>query len=298
MFFKNNYEKTLKKAEKCLKKKDFIKAKENYIKCLSIRTNDIIVLNNLAQLYNILGDKRKSDGYNEILINECNKKLKTDKNKNILTLKINALTSLKRFEELKYTIDELLTLDPEDLYGLYQKSQILEKNKKHKKALNYLNKILDKHPQHISTLLAKGRNHVELNEFDKAEECYNYVLMIETKNKAAINLKSEMLKKKNNITLTPHDFMLKAIESFEREDFKSSLDFYQKALKMNPEYDEIWFAQGELLIRVGFIEAAIASFKNAFLINPKSGGIEKHDEFFKMLNRMKKINKLLGFKNP
>ena len=64
---------------------------------------------------------------------------------------------------------------------------------------------------------------------------------------------------------------------------------------MNSDFDEIWFAQGELFIRTGKIGAAINSFKKAFEINPNSGGIEKKKDFFKMLNRMKMINKFLGF---
>ena len=89
--------------------------------------------------------------------------------------------------------------------------------------------------------------------------------------------------------------MLKAVESFEMENFKASKDYFRKALDMNPEYDEIWFAQGELFIRTGYINDAIDSFKKAFEINPTSGGIVKHEEFFKMLNHMKKVNTFLGY---
>ena len=92
--------------------------------------------------------------------------------------------------------------------------------------------------------------------------------------------------------------MLKAVEAFEMKDFASSKDFFKKALEMSPEYDEIWFAQGELFIRMGHIEDAIESFEKAFEINPRSGGIEKKDKFFKMLNRMKKINSFLGYEKP
>ena len=49
------------------------------------------------------------------------------------------------------------------------------------------------------------------------------------------------------------------------------------------------------LLEQGDYENAIDSFKKAFEINPTSGGIVKHEEFFKMLDRMKKINVLLGF---
>jgi tetratricopeptide (TPR) repeat protein len=88
--------------------------------------------------------------------------------------------------------------------------------------------------------------------------------------------------------------MLKAVESFEMENFDASDDYFKKALEMDSNFDEIWFAQGELYVRTGRIGEAIDSFKKAFEINPTSGGINEHEKFFKMLNVMKKINTLLG----
>lgn len=88
--------------------------------------------------------------------------------------------------------------------------------------------------------------------------------------------------------------MLKAVESFEMENFDASDDYFKKALEMDSTFDEIWFAQGELYVRTGRIGDAIDSFKKAFEINPTSGGINEHKKFFKMLNVMKKINTLLG----
>ena len=55
---------------------------------------------------------------------------------------------------------------------------------------------------------------------------------------------------------------------------------FKKALDMNSNFDEIWFAQGELFVRTGKIGDAIDSFKKAFAINPKSGGIEKKKDSF------------------
>ena len=46
---------------------------------------------------------------------------------------------------------------------------------------------------------------------------------------------------------------------------------------------------------MGKIADAIASFKKAFELNSLSGGISKKKEFFKMLNVMLKINRLLGY---
>ncbi|WP_405264950.1 tetratricopeptide repeat protein [Methanobrevibacter sp.] len=295
MFRGNSLDKTIEKAEKYFKKGDLYKARNMYLKALAQDPKNIGVLNNLAFIYHVLGDDATSKGYNEILLKECDELLKHETVKEILILKIPALVFLERTDEVMEVLEEILKIDSKDVNALFQKSYYLEKNKRHREALDCIEEILEKHPYHIGSLLSKGRNLVELNEFEEAEKCYNLVFEIDPKNKTAINLKSQLIKKKYNVTITSHDMMLKAVESFEMENFKASRDYFKKALDMNPEYDEIWFAQGELFIRTGYIGDAIESFKKAFEINPASGGIVKHNEFFKLLDRMKKINTFLGF---
>lgn len=295
MWRRNRFEKTMKKAQQCIEKGEFIQAKEILLKCLAMDPENISILNNLSQIYNMLGEKAKAKGYSEMLLNECNKELNRQTTERMLIFKANALITLERLDNVNETIDELLDINPHNPIGLYHKIHYLEMNRDHRSALNYIDRMLKEDPQDIIALLSKGRNLVELNEFDDAEACYNLVFEIDPKNKSAINLKSQLLKKKNDVTLTSHDLMLKAVESFERNDFKASKDYYEKALDISPEYDEIWFAQGEMFIRTGHIEKAINSFKKAFEINPTSGGITEHEKFFKMLYRMKKINGILGF---
>ena len=295
MFRGNSLDKTIEKAEKYFKKGDLYKARNMYLKALAQDPKNIGVLNNLAFIYHVLGDDATSKGYNEILLKECDELLKRETVKEILILKIPALVFLEKTDEVMEVLEEILKIDSKDVNALFQKSYYLEKNKRHREALDCIEEILKKHPYHIGSLLSKGRNLVELNEFEDAEKCYILVFEIDPKNKAAINLKSQLIKKKYKVTLTSHDMMLKAVESFEMENFKASRDYFKKALDMNPEYDEIWFAQGELFIRTGYIGDAIESFKKAFEINPASGGIVKHKEFFKLLDRMKKINTILGF---
>ncbi len=295
MFRKNILEKTIKQGHDHLKKGEYMKAKDMYLKALAHDPDNISLINNLAQLYSFLGDKFKSAGYSEILLEKCNQMLRYQKTEETLIFKANALISLKRQNQANEVVDEILNINPDNLIALFHKSHYLEKNKQYPEAIEYLEKILKENPGNIAALLSKGRNLVELEKFEEAEKCFNLVFEIEPKNKAAINLKSNMFKKKNNLTLTSHDLMLKAVESFEMKNFKASEDYFKKALEMNSNFDEIWFAQGELFIRTGRIGAAINSFKKAFEINPTSGGIEKKKEFFKMLNRMKMINKFLGY---
>ena len=196
MFNKKPIEKLFKKAEQCLKNYDYIGAKKLYLECLAAEPDNLNTLNNLAQVCGILGDEANAKGYSEILLKECDKHLQCRQDENVLMLKTNALISLERKSELNETIDELLKVNPDNMLGLFQKAHNLEIEDENLKAIECIDKILKELPYNIPALLSKGRNYFKLDEFEEAEDCYNLVLKIETKNTAAINLKSELLKKK------------------------------------------------------------------------------------------------------
>lgn len=295
MFRKSKIEKILKKGNEHYSKGELVKAKKMYLKGLATDPDNILILNNLTEIYCLLGDEAKTKGYSKLLLKNCNRLLDYKKTKELLIIKANALLYLEKDDEINKILDEILKLEPENITALFHKSHHFEKNEQYLEALEYIERILKQYPYDIVALLSKGRNLVEIDEFDDAEVCYNIVFEIDPKNKAAMNLKSALFKKKNNWSLTPHDLMFKAVENFEREHFRASEIYFKQAIEMNPDFDEIWFAQGELFIRTGKITEAINSFKKAFEINPTSGGIKDQKKLFKLLNFMKKVNTFLGY---
>ncbi|PWB86899.1 tetratricopeptide repeat protein [Methanobrevibacter thaueri] len=295
MLFKNRFDKLQKRAARAVKNREYVKAQNTYLECLALDPKDIGTVNNLAQLSHVLGEDDKARGYNEMLLEACDERLKNERTEELLILKSNALVSLKRNDEAIEVIDELLEISPDHVLGLFHKAQYLESNGEYEKSLHYINRVLANDYCNVPALLSKGRVLTELDQFERARNCYDFVFKLETKNKAAINLKSQLIKKQNGYVITSHDLMLKAIESWDREDLKSAEKYFKKALDIDSSHDEIWFAQGELFIRMGKITDAISSFEKAFELNSISGGISKKKEFFKMLKVMLKINRLLGY---
>lgn len=296
MFRRNKFEDLCKKAQKHIAKQEFESARDLYLECLSLKPNDLGTLNNIAQIHSLLNENDKAKGYNEIVLNECEKQSATMEKEEILIFKINALTSLKRNEEANEYVDELLRISPESTIGLYYKVSYLEEKNQYRQSLKYLDRILLQDPHDIQALLIKGKTLVELDEFKKAERFYNRILEIDSLNRPAITFKSELLKKQFNLTLTPHDLMLKAIDHWEMNDLKTAEDYFKKALSINQKYDEIWFNQGRLLIKMKKITKATQSFEKAFELNPRSGGIVKQKKLFRMLKVMKIINKIFRVK--
>ena len=295
MFGKTDLERNIDKGNICLKKGLITKARDYYLKALAIEPDDIAVLNNLAYIYALLNEEDKSKGYLELLIKECDKKLEKESSLTLLTMKVCALMSLNRLNEANYVASEILKIDPDNLIALIQKSQYFELNNDYIKALTYIDEILRIYPLDISSLLSKGRLLANLNEFSEAEKYYNKVLEMESKNISALYLKSRLIKSETNVSETPHDLAIKALEYWEVEDFKNATSSIEKAVEIDDGYCEIFFIQGELYIRTGRIEDAINSFKKAFKLNPHAGGIKNKDKLFKLLSKMKKINTLLRF---
>ena len=124
MFFKDKMEKLLEKAGKEVKNQQYAKARNTYLECLAIKPNDIRILNNLAQLSDMLGDTDKARGYNEIVLKECDEQLKYEKTEQLLILKSNALVSLKRNDDAIRVIDDLLEISPDHPLGLFHKASI------------------------------------------------------------------------------------------------------------------------------------------------------------------------------
>lgn len=292
MFKKDTAEKHNKNGHDHIVRGDVLKAKESYLKALSIDPENLTALNNLSQIYSILNDNDKARGYSEILLETCNRK---ERSEMTLMLKSNALASLKRFGEASEVLDEILKINPDNVVALFQKSQYLENNNHLEMALECINHILKIKEHDIGANLSRARILIKLKEYDKAEKTLSLVFKVDCKNKAAMNLKSKLIKEKNKSTISAHDFMIKAIDYWDMDMFNESLAYFDKAIDLDSNYDEIWYLRGELLIRMGRISEAIRSFKTAFKLNPESGGIVKKKEFFRFLNLLKKINTILGF---
>lgn len=72
-------EKTMRKALDYLEDGDFISAKNEYLKSFAADPDNIGIINNLAQIYAILGDEDKSKGYSEMLLEKCEESLRYEK---------------------------------------------------------------------------------------------------------------------------------------------------------------------------------------------------------------------------
>lgn len=291
--FRKKIDKYLQKGQRYFETGDFTKAKDYYLKALSINPNDLTALNNLAQIYFILNDTKKAEGYNELLLDKCETQLQKEKTERVLVLKLSALSNFNRIDETNEICNQILEMNPKNTTALIYKSQYFEEKQNLKKSIENLDKVLKIDENDITALLYKGRNLTKQKKYDEAENCFNHVLRLHHQNIAAFNLKSELLKQKYNVKITPYDFIIESFGYWNRKEFENALKSIRKATQSSYPCDEAWFIQGVMYLRIGQVNNSINSFKKAFEINPHSFGVKNKDKLLKKLEKMLKINRFL-----
>ena len=137
--------------------------------------------------------------------------------------------------------------------------------------------------------------------YGDAQKCYDKVLSISPKNEDAIRLKGELLRKKGDKdelkahvkrTLktkpnSPYALMLKAMEFANENNDEKAFEFFNRAIANDPYLDEAYFNKAGLLMLKKRYDEAIDCYRQAFEINPESGGIADKESLFELLNQMK-----------
>ena len=300
MDYKNNIDEILKEGYGYLEKGLIDEAQEIYLNGLKTHPDNISLINNLAQTYAMTGDKRKSKDYHKKLIALCDK----DDSPEMLMLKGNSLMSINNITDALEAYEKVLDKNPQNIPALFQISAIFQEKEDFEKSNKHLNLILLQESGNVLALINKGMNYSKMENYQKAQECYDKVLEISPRHEEATRLKGELLKQigdedslkehiKKTLEINPDSayiIMLKAMEYANADDDKA-LEFFNRAIAIDPDFDEAYFNKaGYLMLKKRFDEA-IECYKQAFEINPESGGIIDREGLFELLNQMKNAAK-------
>jgi tetratricopeptide (TPR) repeat protein len=66
----------------------------------------------------------------------------------------------------------------------------------------------------------------------------------------------------------PDDFLIKAYEKYEKKDFRGALVEYNQAIKLDPNYADVYYSRGAIRYELGDKQGAIADYNQAIKINP------------------------------
>lgn len=296
----DNIDEILKIAYGYLEIGDIENAKRTYLEGLKRYPDNLSILNNLAQCHRMMGDTKKSNEYHEKLIRLCECKTSPE----ILMIKANSQMNMNNLTDALETYEKILTENPKNTQALLQVSIILTEKEEYEKSNRYLNRILEIEDKNIPALLRMGINFYCLGEYENTKECYSKVLEISPKHEDAIRLKGELLKEtgdkqglkshiRNVLKVKPrsaYTLMLKAMECANENNDKKALEFFNRAISVDPYLDEAYFNKAGFLMLKKRYDEAIECYKKAFEINPESGGIIDREGLFELLEQMKNAN--------
>ena len=153
-------------------KKNFKLAEVIYIEILKIEPNHVNALNNLGELYRVIGKfKNAKDCYEKAI--KINPNFASAYN----NLGLIYLKNKDKFKA-KDLFNKAIEIDPYLANANYNLGIIYKELGDYKKAKSLYNKVIEIIPSHVETLNNLGIIHEELGEIEKAKECYKKVITI------------------------------------------------------------------------------------------------------------------------
>lgn len=293
----NNIDEILKEGYEHLEKGDIQKAQEVYLEGVKSHNDSIALINNLAQTYAMMGDMKKSKEYHKRLVELC----EDEKSAELLMLKANSQMSLNDFSDALETYRKILNENPKNTPALFQISAIYAERGEMEKSNEHLDMVLAIEKNNIVALMRKGDNYFMAEDYEKAQTYYDRVLDISPKHEGAIRHKGKLLKQigandelKRHISTTlkvkpdsAYTLMLKAMDFANDNDDENALEFFNRAISIDPSLDEAYFNKAGFLMLKKRYDEAIECYEKAFKINPESGGIIDREGLFELLAQMK-----------
>jgi len=158
------------------------------------------------------------------------------------------LTSLKRYEEALECYDKAIDLDSQNINILLNKANMCYISNRYKVLLECCDKILKLDHEQIGAWNGKGFALRALGEYEKATECYKKILEIESKT-INYDVKSDFF------YCNKKDLILYEYKSWEK-----ALEYYDKALEVNPENIIIWGNRGLILQELRRYDEALVCY--------------------------------------
>lgn len=294
----SNIDKALQKGYLQLENGDIQKACETYRNALKRNPDSIALINNLAQASKMMGNGKESRYYYQKLIELCD----GDESREVLMIKANSQMNTNNLTDALETYQKVLDENPNDLPALFQMAEIYKETGNLNKSNTYLDRILAEDSENISAIIKKGENFCMMEDHETAIKHYDRALEIYPKHEDAIRLKGELLKRIGDkarlqrhidsiLKIKPdsaYTLMLKAMEHAGENDDGKALEYFNLAISADPLLDEAYFNKAGLLMLKKRYDEAIECYRQAFEINPKSGGIIDKDGVFELLGQMKR----------
>lgn len=201
------------------------------------------------------------------------------------------------FDKALLCYDKSLSLNPDNAQTLFAKAQVLTSSEHHiVQSIEYYDKAIERSPDFMDAWRIKAQTLGILGPeyFDEARECYDHIMnLFSFKGGVEILLHEKIELMLKNLSQTGK-YLDETIEDLDRldkmmpnnpevsfnkalayhyageEHLASAMQFYDKAIGIDPDQESAWTNKGALHLQMKQLDEALACFDNAMQLNEES----------------------------
>lgn len=155
----------------------------------------------------------------------------------------------------------------------FEIAEKLIKEGRYHEAIIHYNLAIRKHPRFPAAFNNRGIAYLKLREYDNAIRSFKKALEIDPHYKAA---KENLEKARNTKKSLFKSYMTKGNKAMDDKKFQEALEFYEKAVAINPKSTNAWANRGMALMALTDYEDAILCFTRALQQDPNNQIAERY----------------------
>ncbi|MBW7867137.1 MAG: tetratricopeptide repeat protein [Brumimicrobium sp.] len=222
---------------------DIETAQRHYEYILSISPKNPQVLVDLANTYSLTGDFKTAFKY----INDA---LRIDERyRDAYVLKGSIYRVMEKYDLALSSYQTALQMDPNFFMGQLETGWLLTQMEKHDLALEYYQNAVELQPNNINAIYGVAKSYQDLANYDEALFHYRKLAKVSPK---------------FYITFFNQAF----IKQYHQNQLDSAAYYYDKAIRIFPEYKEAWYQLGEVYLAQKRTTDAARAFSESLHIDP------------------------------
>ena len=170
------------------------------------------------------------------------------------------LNIMRKHKQAIEALDKAIQINPNNYWAWVGKGAAYSELGKLKDAVKSFNKAIEINPNDIAALHLKGIAFENFGEFEKALITFNQVIEINSSFAEAWCIKGSILK--------------------ELKKFEEATNAFTEVIKIEPKDYRGWFIKGRALYSLGFFEETIQAYDKALSLNPDASEIKISKSWF------------------
>ncbi len=249
---------------------------------------EILRLNNeknIEKLYRKAKSKQRDKSFDDALSVVEEVLTLHQEHKNGLKLKIQLLKELKRYSEAEEIADKLIEIYPTDktakkllleIQSLgeehikierIERGDNLVEEEKYEDAILLYEKVLDKDPDDVDTLVKAGKANRKISRFTRAIEYFKRALSINPDYKDLNRELTETEEEERIQIINNHE--IKSEKLIAEGKHRKAISEYDRILEIDPDNTEIMYRKAKLLLETDKMEEALIVLKELYSIDSK-----------------------------